>query len=42
VSAAQLRDYFDATIECILDPAGYVAWLVPVVTARIVDRAPSA
>jgi ubiquinone/menaquinone biosynthesis C-methylase UbiE len=41
VGDAQLRDYFDATIECILDPAGYVVWMVPVVSARIVDRAPS-
>jgi hypothetical protein len=30
---AEIRDYFDATIECIRDPNGYALWVVPVVTA---------
>jgi SAM-dependent methyltransferase len=30
---AEVKDHFDATIECILDPDGYALWLVPVVTA---------
>jgi ubiquinone/menaquinone biosynthesis C-methylase UbiE len=32
---AEIREYFDATIDCILDPDGYALWLVPVVTARV-------
>jgi ubiquinone/menaquinone biosynthesis C-methylase UbiE len=32
---SEIRDYFDATIECIRDPDGYALWLVPVVTARV-------
>jgi SAM-dependent methyltransferase len=31
---AEIRDHFDATIECIRDPDGYALWLVPVATAR--------
>ena len=34
-SEAEIRDHFDATIECIRDPDGYALWLVPVVTARV-------
>ncbi len=34
-SEAKVRDYFDATIECIRDPAGFALWLVPVVVARV-------
>ena len=30
---AEIRDYFDATIECIRDPNGYALWIVPVVSA---------
>ena len=30
---AEVRDYFQATIDCIRDPAGFALWLVPVVTA---------
>jgi ubiquinone/menaquinone biosynthesis C-methylase UbiE len=30
---AEVRDYFDATIECIRSPDGYALWVVPVVTA---------
>jgi ubiquinone/menaquinone biosynthesis C-methylase UbiE len=33
-SIADVRDSFDATIECIRDPDGFALWLVPVVTAR--------
>jgi SAM-dependent methyltransferase len=29
----EVRDYFDATIECIRDPNGYALWVVPVVSA---------
>jgi ubiquinone/menaquinone biosynthesis C-methylase UbiE len=32
---AEVREYFDATIDCIRDPDGYALWLVPVVTARV-------
>ena len=32
-SEAEVRDYFDATIECIRDPDGFALWIVPVVTA---------
>ncbi|MDQ3365453.1 MAG: class I SAM-dependent methyltransferase [Myxococcota bacterium] len=32
---AEIRDYFDATIECVRDPDGYALWVVPVVTARV-------
>ncbi|MBS1119200.1 MAG: Methyltransferase type 11 [Deltaproteobacteria bacterium] len=32
---ADVRDLFDATIECIRDPDGFALWLVPVVTARV-------
>jgi len=31
---AEVRDYFQATIDCIRDPAGFALWLVPVVTAK--------
>src|SRR5688500_7647543 len=31
----EIRDVFDATIECIRDPDGYALWLVPVVSARV-------
>jgi hypothetical protein len=34
-SQAEIREYFDATIDCIRDPNGYALWLVPVVTARV-------
>ena len=34
-SEPEIRDHFDATIECILDPDGYALWVVPVVTARV-------
>ena len=37
-SEAEIRDYFDATIECIRDPDGYALWLVPVVSARVTRR----
>jgi len=30
---AEVRDYFQATIDCIRDPAGFALWLVPVITA---------
>ena len=30
-----VRDCFDATIECIRDPDGFALWVVPVVTARV-------
>jgi hypothetical protein len=30
---AEIREYFDATIDCIRDPNGYALWLVPVVSA---------
>ncbi|MDQ3339916.1 MAG: class I SAM-dependent methyltransferase [Myxococcota bacterium] len=30
---AEIRDYFDATIECVRDPDGYALWVVPVVSA---------
>ena len=30
---AEIRDYFDATIECIRDPDGFALWVVPVVSA---------
>jgi ubiquinone/menaquinone biosynthesis C-methylase UbiE len=30
---AEIRDYFDATIECIRDPNGYALWVVPIVSA---------
>ncbi len=32
---ADIRDLFDAMIECIRDPDGYALWLVPVVTGRV-------
>lgn len=32
---AKVRDYFEATIECIRDPDRYALWVVPVVTARV-------
>ena len=38
VTPAVVREYFDATIECIRDPAGFALWLVPVVAARIARR----
>lgn len=31
--ADEIRDYFDATIECIRDPNGFALWVVPVVSA---------
>jgi SAM-dependent methyltransferase len=31
----EIRRYFDAMIENILDPAGYAVWMVPVVAGRI-------
>ncbi len=31
---AEVRDYFDATIECIRNPNGFALWLVPIWTAR--------
>lgn len=31
----QVRDCFDATIECIRDPDRYALWVVPVVSARV-------
>ena len=34
-SLAEIRAYFDATIDCIRDPDAYVAWMVPVVSARV-------
>jgi ubiquinone/menaquinone biosynthesis C-methylase UbiE len=34
-SVEKVRDHFDATIECILNPDGYALWLVPVVSCRV-------
>lgn len=34
-SVDKVRDHFDATIECILDPNGFALWLVPVVSCRV-------
>jgi SAM-dependent methyltransferase len=33
--AARVRDFFEATIECIRDPDRYALWVVPVVSARV-------
>lgn len=30
---AEIREYFDATIDCIRDPNGFALWVVPIVTA---------
>jgi SAM-dependent methyltransferase len=34
-SEDEVRAHFDATIDCIRDPDGYVVWFVPVWTARV-------
>jgi len=34
-SDAEVRDLFDATIECIRDPGGYALWVVPIVSATV-------
>ena len=39
-SEADVRAYFDATIDCIRDPDGFALWLVPVVTARVAKPIP--
>jgi SAM-dependent methyltransferase len=31
----KVRDYFDATIECIRNPDGFALWLVPIVSCRV-------
>lgn len=36
-SVAEVRDHFDATIECVTDPDGYAVWFVPVWTARVTE-----
>jgi hypothetical protein len=28
-----VREYFDATIDCIRDPDGFALWMVPIVSA---------
>lgn len=35
ISEAEARDYFEATIECIRDPDGFVLWVVPIWSARV-------
>jgi ubiquinone/menaquinone biosynthesis C-methylase UbiE len=35
ITLAEARDYFDATIEAILDPDAFALWLVPLVVARV-------
>lgn len=35
ITEADVRDYFEATIECIRDPDGFALWVVPIVTARV-------
>jgi ubiquinone/menaquinone biosynthesis C-methylase UbiE len=37
-SLADVRDSFEATIECIRDPDGFALWLVPVVSAIVSAR----
>ena len=32
---AEVREAFEATIDCIRDPDGYALWVVPIVTARV-------
>jgi ubiquinone/menaquinone biosynthesis C-methylase UbiE len=32
---SEIREYFDATIDCIRNPDGFALWVVPVVSARV-------
>ncbi len=35
IPEAEAREYFQATVDCIRDPDGFVLWVVPIWTARV-------